>query len=1016
MNNKLKSRLFKRSMWTLLAVFFMLILAIFIIVTPIAKQYEMFVDQFFNVTRTVPVEADTDNPNDFQYYTSEFATKDENGNYILETKSGVNTQVLDQERMRAHSREIAEQVNAEGSVLLWNNALSVDAQGNDVCALPLSKGDRISNFGMGTVSWVWSGIGSGKVEFETEAEEKYYTDVKAMLTREEVGLIVNDECFKSLENGKARGFGIPLGEANDMPWGNYSKAAKDAIPQFGDAAVYVVSRLFGEGVDMSDPAKLSDDKDKLSLSRNELSVLDGLKELKKNGDIKKIILVLNTAGPVNLKGVDQNAVDACLWVGWGGHMGVDAFTDLLVGNRTPSGHSPDTWAYDLKSSPASKNQPRAYNNVAAGTPEGHNKFVAYQEGIYVGYRYYETRYEDVILGRGNASDPVGAVMKKTEWDYNAETAFPFGYGLSYTSFAYSGFSAEKDKKTGDYTITLTVHNTGSRVGKDAVQVYLQKPYTQYDIDNKIEKSSVELVGFTKTPDIEPGNSATVTVTVPEYEFKSYDSYGAGTYILEKGDYYLAVGENAHDALNNILAAKNYTVADGMDYNGDKTLVYKETFAQNDFEKYSKTKTGEAVVNQFDMADVNRNAGMEQTLVYLSRNDWKNTFSSGASLDFKGEENVKLVKFDKEIKNDPNDEMPTYNTVDQKTGKINLIMLKDFEYDDPLWETLLDQLTFDQQETLLRTCAGGGIKDIAAPGISQADGPMGSRKTKFGLPANPVTAATFNPELVERLGVVFGTEMLQKGNGGIYGLGANIHRTPWGGRAYEYCSEDGFLTGAITSYESKGMRSMGVILWTKHFALNDQDLYRGAGAMVWANEQTIREIYLKAFETSITDGYCNGLMTSYNRIGPSWCGQNEQLLTNVLRKEWGFTGITITDACGTNEFMGGNSSLHAFANMAGQDAWMGNFKEGALKPYYESRNATVCKAVRESAHRILYTQLHSLMMNGVSSSTKFINITPGWESALLAVKVVSGILMGLCLGMVAASWTLRYLDRKKQTST
>ena len=230
MNEKVKSRLFKRSMWTLLAIFFMLIMVIFLIVTPITKQYEMFVDQFFNVTRTVPVKADTDNPNDFQYYTSEFATKDENGNYILETKGGVNTQVLDQEKMRAHSREIAEQVNAEGSVLLWNNALDTDAQGNDVYALPLNKGDKISNFGMGTVSWVWSGIGSGKVEFESEAEEKYYTDVKAMLTRDEIGLVVNEECFKSLENGKARGYGLPLGEANDMPWENYSKAAKDAIP------------------------------------------------------------------------------------------------------------------------------------------------------------------------------------------------------------------------------------------------------------------------------------------------------------------------------------------------------------------------------------------------------------------------------------------------------------------------------------------------------------------------------------------------------------------------------------------------------------------------------------------------------------------------------------------------------------------------------------------------------------------------------------------------------------------
>ena len=1012
MSERLRNRLFKRSLWALLSIFFAFLMIIFLIVAPIAHDNYFFVDQFFGAERSVPVSVETDNPNDFHYFTSEYSLKDENGNYVINKSNNINNQKLDFEKMRAHSDEIAKKVNHEGIVLLWN-----DDMGDGSKALPLDRGDKVSNFGLGSVSYVYHGIGSGMVELDDKGKE--LLDVKRALTKEDVGLQVNEACFTTLSNASNKGFGISNGSTKELDWSGYSAAAKESIADFGDAALFMVSRYYGEGGDQTMDCSGTKDGNRLTLSDNELDVLDHLKTLKDEKKLEKIILLINCAAPMNLKWVKERGVDACLWINWGGRMGVEALADVLVGNAEPTGHTTDTWVYDMMSAPANRNFGNfVYANYPDEAPNANNKYVVYQEGIYVGYRYYETRYEDVVLNQGYAYEPIGNVMNDEEWDYASEVAYPFGYGMGYSTYSYSNFAFEKEVKDGkvNYNVSVDVTNTGLRKGKDAVQFYLQKPYTDYDRENHIEKASVELVGFEKTPEIEAGATITVKSVIPEYEFKSYDAYGAGTYILEAGDYYLSVGQDSHDALNNILAKKGKTVDDGMTGNGDASLAGVINYKQTDTTTYSVGKNNFKIQNRFDVADVNRNKGMEQQIVYLSRDNWRDTYPiGGVTLDFKGAENIKLVKYDKEVPNDPKDEMPVYETVTSPHGKLNLVMLMNVKYDDPAWDHLLNQLSFAEQEKLVSSCANSATNSIAAPGISQMDGPNGMRSSRMALPSEPIVACTFNKELVEELGKVFGTEMMGTNKAGVYGLGSNTHRSAYGGRANEYYSEDGFLAGVIGSAESKGMRSMGVILFTKHFALNDQDTNRGDGVHTWANEQTIREIYLKAFETAIVDGYCNGLMTSYNSFGPVWSGAFKELCTDVLRGEWGFIGITITDACGaSNPHMGATAqftSTRAFANIAGQDAWMGSFPEGSFNKYYEEKNATLCNAVRESAHRILYTQLHSFMMNGVSSDTYFVEITPAWEAALTGLTVTFGVLMGLCLAMGAVSWVLWYLGRK-----
>lgn len=1007
----MKTKLFKRSAWTLLTVFFVLVLSIVVVADQLSAPYSFWIDDFFNVNRYILVDDGEASENqDTQYFKSDYAVKDENGDLVLTTnENGVKKQTFDNAAMRKNSLDVAERVVEEGTVLLWNK--------NN--ALPLEKEAKISNFGITTVDWTYTGYGSGAVVNSVEP------DLQTSL--ESRGLQVNPDMIAMIQKGVRYGYSVPLAAINEMPWDEYSASSLATVANFGDAAIFTVSRWCGEAMDLNTVTRLTKDGSVLSFSEAECSVLAGLQKLKQAGTLEKIILVINTASPLSLKYASDYDIDACLWTGWNGSASTDGLADLLVGNANPSGHLVDTWAYDIKSSPANENYGARTFTQSNGVPpssavsvERNDTYVVYQEGIYVGYLYYETRYEDLVLGGRKADSSAGVTADgSAKWDYNKEVAYTFGHGESYTTFEYGGYSVKKNGK--DYEVSMTVKNTGKTAGKEVMQVYLQKPYTEYDVQNKVEKAAVQIVGFAKTKLLAPDESQQLTVTVPEYEFKSYDSYGAGTYILEKGNYYLAAGRDAHDALNNILAAKGYTKADGMDAEGNQSLAYRVEYTADDFETYSVSPfTGNEVRNRFNDVDLNLYEGAQgQEITYLSRSDWEKTYPAGVTLTCTSAKMIADMQYGKEVPNDPDDRMPVYDTVTSKYGRLSLIQLMDIPYDDPLWDDLLNQMTFEEQAEFVGSCASGGATSIAAPGVKQGDGPCGLNKgtlddvsTRMSFPCNVIIASTFNRELAKELGEAFGNEMLHYGYTGLYGLACNIHRSAIGGRNYEYYSEDGFLSGAMLSAESEGLRSKGIILYTKHLVLNDQEDQRW-GITTWANEQTIREIYLKAFETGVTKESVNGIMTSYNRIGCTWTGVHSGLLTGVLRQEWNFRGIAITDAVGQLPYACGTNSLIAAAVIAGQDAWMGGASSSSLNEFKD--NPTFCLALRETARRVCYTQLHSAAMNGVSSTTHTEYVKPAWEKAITCVEIVSGIFTAVCLCMAAASWVVRYQQKNKKTT-
>lgn len=1015
---------YKRSIWTLVSIFFVIVFTIIVVVQQIAKPFESWVDSFFDVTRyKLVTDEDADKNVDTQYYKSDFAKKDENGNLLLtENEKGIQRQVYDDQAMREYSLDVAERVGEEGSVLLWNKN----------AALPLKSNDKVSLFGVTSLDWLYGGTGSGFVNVTP-------TDLQQVL--ESRNLSVNKSMINLLKRARV-GYGRGWGQyssslegylcsatyytVGEVPWNVLNTATSNTVEnvvgEYGDAAIYTVTRNGGEGALLREEFNESDDGCYLSFTRDECSVLAGLQQLKQSGKIKKIVLVINSPGAMSMKYTEGYDIDACLWVGLGGNASMVYLADLLVGNANPSGHLTDTWVYDIASAPANENFGNYTFAQSAGLPvsgvSGHcdDKYVVYQEGIYVGYRYYETRYEDLVLGGRNADSAAGATAGGGSWNYGKEVAYTFGHGESYTNFEYGGYSV---KKSGDnYEVSMTITNVGNVAGKEVMQVYLQKPYTDYDVKNKVEKAAVELVGFDKTKLLEPNESQTLTVTVPEYEFKSYDSYGAGTYILEKGSYYLAAGRDAHDALNNILAEKGYTRADGMDADGNKALAEEIQVAKDDFESYALSPfTGEKIENRFNDVDINLYEGTTQTVTYLSRSNWKDTYPAGAVLNCTEEKMIADMQYARQIIEDPEAVMPVYDTVTSEYGKLSLIQLRGVPFDDPLWQDLLNQMTFEEQVNMVAKGSHSiaGATSVNAPGYKATDGPCGIIKgslaevdDKMEFPCNGIVAATFNVQLVEELGNAFGMEIMHVGYTGIYGTGANIHRSAYGGRTWEYYSEDGFLTGKAFAALNTGLMNKGAVLFTKHLVLNEQECNR-KGVTTWANEQSVREIYLKAFEAGITEGKTNGIMSSFNRIGCTWTGAHYGLLKGILRTEWGFSGIVETDSP-SDPHMSGDNTIYAAGIIAGQDVWMGNMDVGALDEY--RNNATLCSALREATHRNLYVQLNSSGMNGISSSTHVEYVVPTWERVLLAIKIVTGIIAGVCLVMVAVSWVMWYRDERE----
>ena len=898
--------------------------------------------------------------------------------------------------LKAAGEAKVREVEGEGIVLLKN----------ENSTLPLAAGSKVSLLGVTVMDPVYGGTGSGAVD--ADGAPNYYDVLVGagfdVLDKPLLDYYVENEAKRDTYN---------IGE---VKWKKVSKNHDDTIGQ-GEDVIYVVGRVGGEGDDVTAEKEDALDGDYLTLNEDERSILEGLKGLKDDGVIRSITVIINSANPISTAFLfeEDYGVDAALWVGSVGQTGLYAVGDVLSGAVNPSGSLPDTWWMDNQLDPVMNNF-GSYTYADAdkynfGAFSAYAKYVVYQEGIYVGYKYTETRYEDVVMGTPNAGN----------FDYSAVVSFPFGYGLSYSSFAFSDVKVEKAGagQEAAYTMTVTVTNTGSAAGKKTVQVYAQKPYTEYDKQNQIEKAAVELVGYNKTGILEPGASETLTVTVPEYYLTSFDTFGTGAYILDEGTYYLTAAENAHQAADNILAAKGYAVS------GDTSLVY--AFDQAfDKDTYAKAYgTGAEVKALFADADMNRYEGKgNNEIVYYSRSNWEGTVTPGAvKLTMTDKLAADVVLDDSDLPDATGVEFPTMG----KNANLQLINMMDAAYDDPQWDTFMDQLTYEEMAsvTLTGLRETAGVSSVGKPGTIDHNGPSGvTQKYSIGAngyatvnddpgkdlkgtcyPCNGIIAATFNDKLAEEVGELIGEDAMWAGYAGLYGTGLNIHRSPYAGRVFEYYSEDGMLTGLIDTAETKGIQSKGVYVYNKHFVMNDQENNR-AGIGTWVTEQALREIYLRAFELPIVNADAKCVMTGYNRLGANWCGAYSELLIDWLRGEAGMDGFAVSDMYDASYMV----PVHEI--VAGNDIPDGELDLASLSAYGpkgSNPNAAVAQAMRTSTKRVMYTVLHSRGMDGISEYTKVVSITPWWQTALDAAQ---WSLLGL--SVIALALLLWDMYGKKKT--
>jgi len=616
--------------------------------------------------------------------------------------------------------------------------------------------------------------------------------------------------------------------------------------------------------------------------------------------------------------------------------------------------------------------------------------VVYQEGIYVGYRYYETRYEDYVLNQGNAG----------EYSYDSDVAFPFGYGLSYTTFEYSNFSVQEQDDT--FQVEVDVKNTGAVDGKHTVQIYFQSPYTQYDIDNQVEKAAVELCGFDKKF-IAAGDTEHFTITVEKEDLTSYDHMNAKTYILEDGDYYFTVGKDAHDAVNNILAAKGADQS-RMTAAGNAGLAFKWNNPTFDKTTYAVSSvTGKPITNLFEDADLNKYEGDDgQDITYLSRSDWTGTWPSTVSLKITdqmwkdglshNEADRKAMVETAKSRYWSDAAMPKMGV----SGTLNASMFAETEADDPSWNDLVSQIPYSEMTNLIYNGfhLTQPVPSISLPGTNDENGPQGFTKSLMGgssamaYTSEDVMAATFNLELIENMGKCIGEDFLHATDdsgtvfSGIYGPGANIHRTPYCGRNFEYYSEDGWLSGRVAAVEVAGIQDRGVYVFTKHFALNDQEEGR-YGISTWSNEQAIRELYLEGFEGSVARGGGMGVMSSFNRLGVTWSGAHHGLMTGVLRDEWGMKGAAITDCSVMAAYMD-----YRLGVLAGQDLWDG-YSMGMETLDGLDNDPAIVSAVQTAVKHIAYSITHSHAMNVGNATVR--TITPWWQMAIYAATGVMAVL-------------------------
>ena len=865
------------------------------------------------------------------------------------------------------ANELAKEVQSEAVTMLKN----------DDSNLPLSN-KKVNVFGWGSTNPVYGGTGSGSMS-------KQYKTVSLLDGMKQAGLKTNTELSKLYTDYRkdrpevgmfAQDWTLP-----EVPAKQYSDKLVSDAKDFSDEAVVVLTRVGGEGADLPTDMKAKgityknnskdyDDFQKgesfLQLSKTERDMIDLV-----TSNFKKVTLVYNGANTFQFDFLnDYPQIQSVVWCPPAGQTGFSALGEVLAGETNPSGKTSDTFLKNLTKSVSYNNFGKfEYTNMAdkAAKYKGFTGddvtaipgFVNYSEGIYVGYKFYETASDEGLI------------------NYDDTVAFPFGYGLSYTSFDQKLDSVKY--KGGKVTVTATVTNTGDKAGKDVVEVYYNPPYT----DGGIEKASKNLAGFEKTKELQPGESQKVTVKFDDDDMASYDYKGAKAYVLEKGDYDISIQSDSHHVIDHKAITVKDTVtydSDSNTHNGDKTV------ATNQFDDVAGDVTYLSRADHF----ANYKEATAAPTNFKMSDKAKETFYNNSNYDPK--------KFDKD-----SDKMPT-------TGAKNGLKLSDMygkDYDDADWDKLLDQLTFDDMDNLI---ANGGygtpaVKSVGKIQLTDADGPASLNNNftgvgSIGFPASTAFACTWNRDLAKQFGEMIGDMAHDMHVAGWYAPAMNIHRSAFSGRTFEYFSEDSLLSGAMASNEIAGAKSKGVYSFMKHFALNDQETNRTNMVCTWANEQSIRETYLKPFEMSVKEGGAQAVMSSFNYIGYTYAGASSNLLQTVLRGEWGFKGFVLTDYFGGYGYQNADREVRA-----GNDSMLATTK---ITNHITDKSATSVKAMRQAAHNILYTAANSWQYaNGEPKVA-----TPIWKTAMYVAWGVTAVLV-IGLEIVAIK---RYLNRKKAVAT
>ncbi len=969
-----------KKLWRGLTATMAVLLVISLTTTSVGLQYAGIINGALGLTTTVIV--DEGSGGNTTYFASEFG------------EFGIEAQNLLVEATRQHT--VSEM--AEGAVLLRNENQ----------ALPLAADERsITFFGRASADPVYKNSSAGVTPKASD---------DSTVTLEEAFEAAGFEYNKTLMEAYAQSDVTrdkTTGEIGEVELSFYTEELKKSWKNsYHDVAIIFIARESGEGSDffMEDLDGMS----QLALHPEEKAMIEMVTASEAFG---KVIVLLNTPTPIELDWLETYGIDACLWIGTPGRVGFTAVPSILTGAVNPSGKLVDTYASNSLSAPATVNSgtnSTTYTNleeIQAGisTDISEASYVAvHPEGIYVGYKYYETRYEDVILNQGNAAAAVGASNGASTWNYADEMTYPFGYGLSYTAFRQT-LDSVQDNGDGTMTAVVTVTNVGSVAGKSVVELYAQTPYGEYEKQNLVEKAAIQLIQFDKTKLLEPGQSQTLELEVDKYLLASYDYTKAKTYILSEGTYYLALGEDCHDALNNILAAKG---ASGMiDPQGnpvagaaDKTYSWEEAF--DDVTYSTSQTTGYAITNQFDDCDLNY--WVEGAVTYLSRQDWAATYPTEQYHVAATAEMISLLNGDVYVMAE--DAVPISAITQGKNQGITFLDMRAVAYDDPLWDTYLDQMTIEELASQLPASTGTTeVVSVSKPDASAGDGmdningtlPFGDRPPANTYCSKVVLACTWSKELHQRRGELMGEECLFCGFTCVFNLGGNLHLTPFGGRNFEYISEDGTFNFYATAVEAEGMISKGVTPSIKHFAGNDQEFAR-KGVSTFFNEQFFREIDLRAFEGALRKAGASGLMQALHRLGVILDPQSYALNTEVLRNEWGFEGFAETDALSrtayTNYFVG--------ALAAGTSVYCLDSGGTSTKKVYQylssSGDGDMLLHLRRAVKDYHYAMVNGCGINGLSETATVRSVTPWWQILLYCLDGVFAVATAGCLVMLIRS--------------